>query len=89
MSNELKEKIRRLNIVEGLGVVAISKALDVAVEIVCDALGLREDDAAPQVERPALPTGKARSQASIDMAAAAAMQAEITRRARRTRRSFL
>jgi hypothetical protein len=89
MSNELKEKIRRLNIVEGLGVVAISKALDVGVEIVRDALGLREDGSAPQVERPALPPGKARSQASIDIAAAAAMQAEVTRRARRTRRSFL
>jgi hypothetical protein len=87
--SELKEKIRRLNIVEGLGVVAISKALDVRVEIVRDALGLRDDGGAPQVERPALPPGKARSQASLDIAAAAAMQAELTRRARRTRRSFL
>jgi hypothetical protein len=89
MSNDLKEKIRRLNIVEGLGVVAISKALDLDVEIVRDALGLREGGSAPQVERPALPPGKARSQASIDIAAAAQMQAEVTRRARRTRRSFL
>ncbi|HTV19631.1 MAG TPA: hypothetical protein VMG12_13195 [Polyangiaceae bacterium] len=90
MTAELKDKIKRLYINEGLGVVAITKALDVPVETVREALGLHDDGSAvPPVERPALPAGKGRSQASLDIAAAARMQAELARRTRRSRRSFL
>jgi hypothetical protein len=87
MTSEVRTAIKVM-LAQGTKPVDIANHLRVKLE---DVLSVKRSTPvdAPQVERPALPPGKARSQASIDIAAAAAMQAEVTRRARRTRRSFL
>lgn len=87
MTTEVRTAIKVM-LAQGVKPVDIANQLRVKLEDVLSVKRSAPVDA-PQVERAPMPKGQGRSQASIDIAAAARMQAELTRRARRTRRSFL